>query len=116
MTEKGYAEKTTEAQSRAKEAAKKLPVAQDVLRLLEDFVDINPPGPSKKEIEDHFTITKIEPGKLWLEPLVADEGVIGPIPVPPQVTKKCGVMWDISGVVVKTKDGWRFREVWKVSP
>ena len=116
LAEKGYAEETELAQSRAKEAAKQLPAAQDVLRLLEVFVDINPAGPSKNEIEDHFTITKIESGKLWLEPLVADEGVIGPIPVPVQVTKKCGKMWDISGVVVKTKEGWRFREIWNVSP
>lgn len=116
MAEKGYAEETEEAQSRAKEAAKDLPTAQDVLKLLEDFVDINFPAHYGDEIEDHFTITKIEPGKLWLEPLVADEGVIGPVPVPVQVTKKCGEMWDISGVVVKTKSGWRFREVWKVSP
>ena len=32
-------------------------------------------------IEDHFWIEKIEPGKLWLNPLTGDS-VIGPIPVP----------------------------------
>jgi eukaryotic-like serine/threonine-protein kinase len=25
-------------------------------------------------------------------------------------------MWDISGVVVRTTDGWRFVEVWNLSP
>jgi hypothetical protein len=33
-----------------------------------------------------------------------------------QVTQICGEMWDISGVVVKTSRGWRFLEVWNVSP
>jgi hypothetical protein len=38
------------------------------------------------------------------------------VPAPKEVTDICGEMWDIAGVVVKTKKGWRFLEVWKVSP
>jgi hypothetical protein len=116
LTENGYAEDTSDAQERAKEAAKDLPAAQDVLDLLDDFVDMNAPDEYEDEIEDHFWIKKIEPGKLWLEPLTMHDGVIGPVPVPKKVTQICAEMWDIGGVVVKTKRGWRLLEVWKVSP
>ena len=44
------------------------------------------------------------------------DGVIGPVPVPKEVTQICREMWEIGGVVVKTKRGWRLLEVWKVSP
>jgi len=116
LSEKGYAMDTAAAQERAKEAATDLPAAQDVLDLLDDFVDMNAPGEYDDEIEDHFWVQKIEPGKLWLEPLIMHDGVIGPVPVPEKVTQICGEMWDISGVVVKTKRGWRLLEVWKVTP
>jgi hypothetical protein len=116
LADKGYAEDTSDAQGRAQEAAKDLPAAQDVLDLLDDFVAMNAPDKYEDEIEDHFWINKIEPGKLWLEPLTMSDGVIGPVPVPREVTQMCGEMWDIGGVVVKTNRGWRLLEVWKVSP
>ena len=42
--------------------------------------------------------------------------MIGPVPVPWKVTELCQPMWDIGGVVAKTDGGWRFVEVWNVSP
>ena len=116
LADKGYADDTSDAQERAKEAVKDLPAAQDVLDLLDDFVDMNAPEEYDDEIEDHFWIKKIEPGKLWLEPLTMHDGTIGPVPVPKKVTQVCEEMWDIGGVVVKTKRGWRLLEVWNVSP
>ena len=116
LADKRYAEDTADAQERAKEAVKDLPAAQEVLDLLDDFVDMNAPEKYDDEIEDHFWIKKIEPGKLWLEPLTMHDGTIGPVPVPKKVTRVCEEMWDIGGVVVKTKRGWRLLEVWKVTP
>jgi hypothetical protein len=116
LAEKGYVEDAGAAVERASEAAKDLPAAQDVLGLLDDYVATHAPDDYEDEIEDHFWITSIEPGKLWLEPLTMGEDVIGPVPVPKQVTQICGEMWDIGGVVVKTGRGWRLLDVWKVSP
>lgn len=116
LDDKGYAEETSDAQERAKEAVKELPASQDVLDLLDDFVDMNAPGDYEDEIEDHFWIEKIGPGKLWLEPLTMHDGTIGPVPVPKKVTQICEEMWNIGGVVVKTRKGWRFLEVWNVTP
>jgi len=116
LAEEGYVEDTSDAEERAKEAARDLPAAQDVLDLLEQYVDINAPDEYKDEIEGHFSIKKIEPGKLWLEPFMMYGKVICPVPVPSEVTDICQKMWDIGGVVVKTNRGWRFLEVWNVSP
>jgi hypothetical protein len=116
LAEKGYVKDTEAAQERAGEAARDLPAAQDLLDLLDDYVAANAPDAYKDEIEDHFWIRKIEPGKLWLEPLTAFDRVIGPVPVPKEVTQVCKETWDIGGVVVKTNRGWRFREVWSVTP
>ena len=116
LAEKGYVEDTDYAQEREREAARDLPAAQDVLDLLEQYIDEHSPDAYQDEIEDHFWIKKIEPGKLWLEPITGIGKVIGPVPVPTEVTATCQKMWDIGGVVVKTSRGWRFLEVWKVTP
>jgi hypothetical protein len=42
--------------------------------------------------------------------------VIGPVPVPKEITQICPEMWDIGGVVVKTSRGWRLVEAWNLSP
>ena len=116
LAEKGYIEETDDAQERAGEAARDLPNATEVLDLLNGYVDETAPGRHGGEIEDHFWIEKIEPGKLWLNPLTARSSVIGPIPVPPKVTALCEPGWDIGGVVAKVGNGWRLVEVWNVSP
>lgn len=116
LAEKGYIEHASEAQERAQEAARDLPGSQEVLDLLAEYVDIHAPDAYRDELEDHFSVTRIEPGKLWLEPLTTGDNVIGPIPVPMEVTQICRDAWDIAGVVVKTSRGWRFLEVWNVMP
>ena len=116
LAEKGYIENTEEAQERAGDAAKELPKAQEVLELLEDYLEWKSPERHDEEIQDHFCIERMEPGKLWLKPLTAHPSVIGPVPVPQQVTQLCQPMWDIGGVVAKVGKGWRLIEVWNVSP
>ena len=115
LAEKGYIEDTENAQERAGAAAKDLPNAQTVLELLNAYCDETAPDRHGGEIQDHFYIDRIEPGKLWLDPLTSSS-VIGPIPVPKQVTALCEPGWDIGGVVAKVGTGWRLVEVWNVSP
>jgi hypothetical protein len=115
LTERGYIEDTKYAQERAAEAAKDLPNARKVLALLDASLE-ETPSRHGEQIEDHFWIEKIEPGKLWLKPLTVGDSVIGPVAVPSKVTQLCQPMWDIGGVVAKTAGGWRFVEVWNVSP
>ena len=61
-------------------------------------------------------IERIEPGQLWLEPLLSSERTIGPIPIPEPITRACKVGWDIGGVVGKTAQGWRLVEVLSIAP
>ena len=83
--------------------------------MLNAYCDENAPARHGTKIDAHFFVKKIEPGKLWLNPLTGSS-VIGPIPVPQQVTALCEPGWDIGGVVVKVGKGWRLVEVWNVSP
>ena len=85
------------------------------MRLFNAYCDEHASAKHGGEIEDHFYIDRIEPGKLWLNPLTGSS-VIGPIPVPMQVTALCEPGSDIGGVVVKVGKGWRLVEVWNVSP
>jgi len=88
LAEKGYVEDTQNAQQRIGEAAKDLPNAKTVFDLLNAYCDENAHDRHGSEIQDHFYIDRVEPGKLWLNPLVAGS-VIGPVLVPKQVTAIC---------------------------
>ncbi len=119
LAEKKYVEDTESlemAEERAGEAARDLPAASEVADWLEAYIDENVPARYSRQIEDHFTVSRIEPGKLWLEPLISGDRQIGPVPVPHEVSQQCRVGWDISGIVAKTAKGWRFWEVWNVTP
>jgi hypothetical protein len=116
LAEQGYVADTGGDQERAGAAAKDLPDARAVAVLLDAYVDETAPARQGEVITDHFRIEKVEPGKLWLKPLTASEAVIGPIPVSGRVTQLCETTWDIGGVVAQTPKGWRFVEVWNVSP
>ena len=119
LAEKGYVEDDEGlelAEERAGDAARDLPASQDVVDLLAAYVDEHAPERYSQEMEDHFWITRVEPGKLWLEPFVSGDREIGPVPVPREVSDLCKVGWDIGGRAVKTPKGWRLVEVWNVSP
>ena len=119
LGEKGYVkdeEALEMAEERAGEAARDLPAANDVAELLEAYLDEYASDHYSRETEDHFTVTRIEPRKLWLESFTSGDCAIGPVPVPHEVSRRCQKGWDISGGTVKTSKGWRLLEVWNVSP
>lgn len=122
LEEKGYDADTEDAQELARQATRELPEAERVTQLLDHlslggFGGWDGDGEVTDEIEDHFTIVRVRPGKLWLEPLLEYGGrTIGPIPVPAAVTERCREGWDIGGILGKTRSGWGFVEVWNVTP
>ncbi|MGQ9571338.1 MAG: hypothetical protein ACUVUQ_10990 [Thermodesulfovibrionales bacterium] len=66
---------------------------------------------------DHYTIEKVEPGKLWLE--VYDEkgkSAVGPIAVPKEATALLQEGWDISCAIARIRGKWKIVEVANVYP
>ncbi len=66
---------------------------------------------------DHYTIEKVEPGKLWLE--VYDEKgkrAVGPIAVPKEATALLQEGWDISCAIARIREKWKIVQVANVYP
>jgi hypothetical protein len=96
-------------------AARDLLAAQDLLGLFRAWLAEASSADDIADIGDHFLIHRIEPRQIWLESMMAGE-VWGPIDVPVSIARTCRVGWDIDGVVVQTRKGWRLIKVWNVSP
>jgi hypothetical protein len=96
-------------------AARDLLAAQDLLGLFRAWLAEDSSADDIDDIEDHFLIHRIESRQIWLESMMAGE-VWGPIDVPVSIARTCRVGWDIGGVVVQSRKGWRLIKVWNVSP
>lgn len=116
LAEKGYIEDDGTTSELVGEYARDLPASQKLLDRLDDWLAENAPEHYGREVEGHFWIRRVEPGRLWLELMIPGEGEIGPIPVPEAITRACKVGWDVGGVVGQTARGWRLVEVWNISP
>ena len=124
LTASGYVstEAAEEGARRSTEAGKDLMVAERVARLHQDAADrlgIDTLALSDEDYEefDHFTIARVEPGRLWLE--VWEEGkprARGPIPVPKEATKLLQKGWDVSCALARVQDSWHLIEVANVYP
>lgn len=65
----------------------------------------------------HYTIGKIEPGKLWLENFeTGRKRPLGPVQVPISATKLLRNGWDISCSLGRVRGAWRIVEVANVYP
>jgi len=95
------------------EASKDLPAAEELANRLAEYAECTAPD-CEEVIEDHFTIDRIEPGRLHLSPDGGGSDLA--VPVPKDLTAACRVGWSLSGAVGKTGKGWRLLEVWNVYP
>ena len=124
LAEKGYVS-GEEAQSAADiggQAARDLPKAETAAQLLYEATENLPVGLSESEEEDHldfdhYTVVKIEPGKVWIDARAGGYAkTLGPIAVPREVTKLLGEGWDISCSLARVRGEWRIVEVGNVYP
>ena len=124
LAAKGYIseEEAQTGTDQGAEAARDLPNAERAARILFDAGEdlaIDPNDLADKDyLEfDHFTIGKIEPGKLWLDIFEGGkEQLYGPIPVPNSATKLLRKGWDISCSLGRVRGKWRIIEVANVYP
>ena len=117
LAEKGYAtpEDAAGGMERGGAAARDLPKAEELASLLREFAEDQERGDEDDEIEDHFTLTRVEPGKLWLEGML-DGRKVGPVTVPAEISRRCRLGWSISGAVGRVGKRWRLVEAWNVYP
>ncbi|MBA7533906.1 hypothetical protein ES705_26152 [subsurface metagenome] len=115
LKERGYieSESAEELVNSGATAAKELPAAEELARMLSDYAD-RIAVECDEVIEDHFTIEIVEPGKICLSALIGDEEIT--VPVSRNISNACRVGWSFSGAVGKTGKGWRILEAWNVYP
>jgi hypothetical protein len=96
------------------DATRNLPAAEKLSALLYDLT-AGRREPHDSDIEGRFSITKVEPGRIWLQD--DDDGKdYGPILLPEKATKLCRVGWTISGAVRKSGNRCVLVEVFQVYP
>ena len=92
-----------------------LPSADDLATRLRAFANEWAEPDADDQIEDHFQITRIEPGKIWLPGLI-DGRECGPIQLPEEISRRCQVGWTVSGVIGQVGRQWRLLDAWNVYP
>jgi len=124
LATKGYISEE-EAQAGADEgteAARDLPKAERAAQVLFEAVEDLTIDPNDLADEDylefdHFTIRKIEPGRLWLEIFESGERhLYGPVRVPKTATTLLRRGWDISCSLGRVRGKWWIVEVANVYP
>jgi hypothetical protein len=117
LAEQGYAdaEAAALAKERGAEAARELPKADELATRLQAFADEWADPDAADQIEDHFQITRIEPGNIWLTGLI-DGRACGPIQLPEAISRRCQVGWTVSGVIGRVGRRWQLLEAWNVYP
>lgn len=103
-------------------AARDLPRAGRVARILRDAadrldIDVTQLADEDYLEFDHFTIARVEPGRVWLE--VREDGdlhELGPIPVPEPATRWLCPGWTVSCSLGRVRKSWRILEVANVYP
>lgn len=116
-------ESAASAEEEGSEASTFLPIAEKASRILGEHAYSKGLYPNDFEDDDdyiefdHLTITKLEPGKLWLEYHdIGEDKVLGPISVPASATKLLKPGWDISCGLGRTRGKWQIIEMGNVYP
>jgi hypothetical protein len=98
----------------ASEAARELPAAERLARLLYEYAQSHAPRYWTSELDDYFIIEKVHPGVLFLSGASAS-GIVE-VRVPKEITDHCRVGWQINLLLGKTRNGWCILETGNVYP
>ena len=101
--------------SLASEAARELPAAERLARLLYEYAQTHAPRYWNEELDDYFIVEQIQPGKLFLSAMGSDAGTIE-VKVPQDISDHCKVGWQINLLLGATRHGWRIVETGNVYP
>lgn len=98
----------------AAEAARELPAAERLARLLYEYAQGHAPRYWTSELDDYFIIDQIHPGILILSG-AASSGIVE-VRVPKEITDHCRKGWQINLLLGKTRNGWCILETGNVYP
>ena len=104
-----------DANDRAREASRALPIADRLGMMLHDLAanapDINPDQVAEQDwVEDYLAITDVEPGRIWFE------GGVGPITVPRKASNLARPGWSMHITAARHNDVWHLLEIGFVYP
>lgn len=105
------------ASEQAADAARDLPRAERLSRLLYEHAARSPLSSAvlgtladSDVVDDMLTVDRVEPGALWFE------GGIGPVAVPKDAAALAVPGWNLYAVLARHRGRWRFVEVGNVYP
>ncbi|MGA7878625.1 MAG: hypothetical protein WCA08_23395 [Desulfoferrobacter sp.] len=98
----------------AAEAARELPAAERLARLLYDYAQNHAPRYWTSELDDYFTVEDIQPGVFLLSG-TATSGIVE-VKVPKEITDHCRLGWQLNLLLGKTRNGWCILETGNVYP
>jgi hypothetical protein len=108
------ADAMADAVERSDDAARELPRAERLGRLLYDLAQTTRIDPSTlgddDYVEDYLAIERVDPTALWFE------GGIGPLRVPAAAAKLAQPGWSVNIVLGRNRDKWYVLEVGNVYP
>lgn len=98
----------------ASEAARELPAAERLARLLYEYAQNHAPRYWTSELDDYFTIEKVHAGILILSS-GSMSGIVE-VRVPKEITDHCRLGWQVNLLLGKTRNGWCILETGNVYP
>jgi hypothetical protein len=98
----------------AAEAARELPAAERLARLIYEYAQSHAPRYWTAELDDYFVIDQIHPGILILSG-IATSGIVE-VRVPKEITDHCRKGWQVNLLLGKTRNGWCILETGNVYP
>ena len=98
----------------AAEAARELPAAERLARLIYEYAQTHAPRYWTAELDDYFVIDQVHPGILILSGM-ATTGIVE-VRVPKEITDHCRKGWQVNLLLGKTRNGWCILETGNVYP
>jgi hypothetical protein len=115
---KGYMgdEKREDAMETVDALKDDLPKVAELADLISDYAENALVGEHTRTVDGYFTVTRVEPGKLWFRDYLGGGREMGPVPVSKKISSLCEAGWTVSLQLGKTGEGWRILQSGCVYP
>jgi len=117
MNEKGYmtGKEYNVTAERVDSLKDDLPKVEELASMIYHYIENTQVEDFTEKADGYFRVTKIAPGKLWLEDMGGGKS-IGPTFVSDEISSRCKLGWVICLELGKTTKGWQMLESGNVYP